>query len=53
MPIRMLGFTRMAHNSGWGTRDGGFAGESSRNPFALIPYGIAMALVIAMSLYRP
>ena len=53
MPIRMLGFTRMAHNSGWGTRAGGFAGESTRNPFALIPYGLAMAMVVGMSLYQP
>jgi hyaluronan synthase len=53
MPIRMLGFTRMAHNSGWGTRAGGFAGDSTRNPFALIPYGLAMAMVVGMSLYQP
>ena len=53
MPIRMLGFTRMAHNSGWGTRAGGFAGESERNPFALIPYGLALAMVVGMSLYQP
>jgi len=53
MPIRMLGFTRMAHNSGWGTRAGGFAGESERNPFAMIPYGLALAMVLGMSLYQP
>jgi len=53
MPIRMLGFTRMAHNSGWGTRAGGFAGDSTRNPFALIPYGLAAAMVVGMSLYQP
>jgi len=53
MPIRMLGFTRMAHNSGWGTRAGGFAGESQRNPYALIPYGLAALMVTAMSLYQP
>ncbi len=53
MPIRMLGFTRMAHNSGWGTRDGGFAGESSRNPQAFIPYFLALTMVVGMSLYQP
>ena len=53
MPIRMFGFTRMAHNSGWGTRSGGFAGESNRNPLSLIPYGLAMFMVVSMSLYQP
>ena len=53
MPIRMLGFTRMAHNSGWGTRAGGFAGESTRNPYALIPYGLAFCMVASMALYQP
>ncbi len=53
MPIRMLGFTRMAHNSGWGTRAGGFAGESSRNPQAFIPYVLALTMVVGMSLYQP
>lgn len=53
MPIRMLGFTRMAHNSGWGTRAGGFAGESQRNPQAFIPYVLALTMVVGMSLYQP
>jgi hyaluronan synthase len=53
MPVRMLGFTRMAHNSGWGTRAGGFAGEKVRNPQAFIPYGLALAMVVGMSLYQP
>jgi hyaluronan synthase len=26
MPVRLLGFLRMAHVSGWGTRDGAYAG---------------------------
>jgi hyaluronan synthase len=26
MPVRLLGFLRMAHASGWGTRDGAYAG---------------------------
>ncbi len=53
MPIRMLGFTRMAHNSGWGTRSGGFAGERNRNPHAVIPYLLAGLMVVGMSLYQP
>lgn len=38
MPIRVLGFFRMAHNAGWGTRAGGFAGERQRNPYLVVPY---------------
>jgi hyaluronan synthase len=38
MPIRVLGFFRMAHNAGWGTRAGGFAGERDRSPLRMIPY---------------
>ncbi|MET7425271.1 glycosyltransferase family 2 protein [Dactylosporangium sp. NPDC005555] len=38
MPIRVLGFFRMAHNAGWGTRAGGFAGERRRNPMLVLPY---------------
>ena len=53
MPIRMLGFTRMAHNSGWGTRAGGFEGESNRNVYALVPYGLAFTMVASMVLYQP
>jgi hyaluronan synthase len=53
MPIRLLGFTRMAQNSGWGTRSGGFAGETNRNALSLIPYSIATFLIVTMSLYQP
>jgi hyaluronan synthase len=38
MPIRVLGFFRMAHNAGWGTRAGGFAGDRERNPLLVVPY---------------
>ncbi|GAA4257508.1 hyaluronan synthase HasA [Dactylosporangium darangshiense] len=38
MPVRVLGFFRMAHNAGWGTRAGGFAGERRRNPLLVVPY---------------
>ena len=47
MPIRLFGFTRMGHNSGWGTRSGGYSGERNRNPLAAIPYLIAVAIVVA------
>ncbi|MGE5286641.1 MAG: glycosyltransferase family 2 protein [Micromonosporaceae bacterium] len=53
MPIRILGFFRMGHNSGWGTRASAFAGTQVQNPQALIPYtlGTAMlALAVAVSL---
>ena len=50
IPIRVLGFLRMAHNAGWGTRSGGFAGERRLNPLAAIPYllggGFLTALVM-------
>jgi hyaluronan synthase len=52
-PIRMLGFIRMAHASGWGTRAGGYAGERSRNPVAVIPYLLAAAMFAAFALYQP
>ncbi len=53
MPIRMIGFTRMAHNSGWGTRAGGFAGESNRNVQVAIPYALTLLILASMLLYRP
>lgn len=47
MPIRLLGFTRMAHPSGWGTRAGGYSGERSRNPLVAVPYALALILLVA------
>ncbi len=47
MPIRVLGFFRMAHNSGWGTRAGGFSGQRERNPLVLIPYLLGGAMLAA------
>ena len=47
MPIRLLGFVRMAHASGWGTRAGGYSGERVRNPKAYIPLFIALGLLAA------
>lgn len=47
MPIRVLGFFRMAHNAGWGTRAGGFQGERQRNPKLAVPYIIGTLTLIA------
>ena len=49
-PIRLLGFVRMAQDSGWGTRDGGYSGERARNPKALIPFVVAAALIVSGTL---
>jgi hyaluronan synthase len=46
MPIRLWGFMRMGHNSGWGTRAGGFAGQQDRNWLATIPYVLAFTLIL-------
>jgi hyaluronan synthase len=49
MPIRVLGFFRMAHNAGWGTRSGGFAGQRHRNPKLILPYvlgGLMLATAV-------
>lgn len=46
MPVRIIGFVRMAHVAGWGTRAGGYTREHRRlNPLAAIPYLVA-ALII-------
>jgi len=48
MPIRVAGFMRMAHDSGWGTRGGaGYAGTRRRNPQVIIPYALAVLLLAA------
>jgi hyaluronan synthase len=47
MPIRLLGFVRMAYAGGWGTRAGGYSGERARNPKAFIPWILAIAIVLA------
>jgi hyaluronan synthase len=51
MPVRVVGFFRLAHNSGWGTRSNGFGGQRGRNPQALIPYllGGLMMLIAVMT----
>jgi hyaluronan synthase len=46
MPIRVAGFMRMAHDSGWGTRgEAGYAGTRSRNPQVIIPYALALLML--------
>lgn len=45
MPVRVLGFFRMAHNSGWGTRTGGFSGAKSRSPLRVVPYLLGALLL--------
>jgi hyaluronan synthase len=47
MPIRVLGFLRMAHNAGWGTRASGFAGHRQRNPLLLVPYLLGASMLVA------
>jgi hyaluronan synthase len=45
MPIRVAGFVRMGHNAGWGTRSNAYQGAAARNPQALIPYLLGIALL--------
>jgi hyaluronan synthase len=45
MPIRALGFVRMGHNAGWGTRANAFDGASGRNVQAAIPYLLGGAML--------
>src|SRR6185437_9383696 len=39
MPIRLLGFFRMAHASGWGTRAGAYAGGSTETTVGPLDVG--------------
>lgn len=46
MPIRIAGFVRMGHDSGWGTRGAaGYAGSRKLNPLAIIPYAIGVLML--------
>jgi hyaluronan synthase len=52
MPIRICGFFRMAHNTGWGTRSHGFQGETRGNPLVIVPYvlgGMMLAGAVTLS----
>jgi hyaluronan synthase len=49
IPIRIVGFMRMGHDSGWGTRGAAaYRGTRGLNPQASIPY-LAGALMIAVA----
>ena len=53
IPLRVTGFFRMGHDSGWGTRTGGYTGTSGRNPLTLVPYVLGVMLLscaVALSL---
>lgn len=46
MPVRLSGFVRMAHAASWGTRRDAFKADTAeRNPYAVIPYLIALAIL--------
>ncbi|MEV5338486.1 glycosyltransferase family 2 protein [Streptomyces sp. NPDC052676] len=45
LPVRLLGFFRMAHNASWGTRADSFAGEKARSPLVVVPYLLGGALL--------
>ncbi|MFL6130098.1 MAG: glycosyltransferase [Mycobacteriales bacterium] len=45
MPIRVVGFVRMGHNPGWGTRSNAYRGGAARNPQAMIPYLLGAAML--------
>lgn len=49
MPVRIVGFLRMAHDAGWGTRANAFAGRARRaNPQVAVPY-LYGALLLGLS----
>ncbi|MER6911104.1 glycosyltransferase family 2 protein [Streptomyces sp. NPDC000594] len=45
LPVRLLGFFRMAHNASWGTRADSFAGERARSPLVVVPYLLGGAML--------
>lgn len=46
MPIRIAGFMRMGHDSGWGTRGrAGYTGTRRLNPLAIIPYALGVLML--------
>lgn len=47
IPVRVAGFLGMAHNAGWGTRAGGFAGERRMHPQRVVPYLLGGAMLAA------
>jgi len=53
MPIRLVGFARMAHAGGWGTRSGGYSGDQERSPLVWLPLLIAIGLIAGGTLVHP
>jgi hyaluronan synthase len=47
IPVRVAGFLGMAHNAGWGTRSGGFAGERQMHPQRIMPCLLGGAMLAA------
>jgi len=47
MPIRVIGFIRMAHNGGWGTRAHAFAGGHHLSPLVVVPYLLGGSMLAA------
>jgi hyaluronan synthase len=47
IPIRITGFFMCAKNSGWGTRSGGYVGESKISPGFFVPVAIGSVLLVA------
>lgn len=45
VPIRLVGFMRSAHMSGWGTRAGGYQGEKKQNILVIVPYVITLVIL--------
>lgn len=47
MPVRILGFMRMAHVAAWGTRAASYVGVKERrfNPWAAVPYAAAVLMI--------
>jgi hyaluronan synthase len=45
LPIRMLGFIRMGHDDGWGTRSDSYGGERSRSPLVVVPYVLGLLML--------
>ena len=52
LPIRVVGFIRMAHNAGWGTRSTGSKRGWRWNPLVIVPYllgGVMLAASVMVS----
>ena len=45
VPVRLFGFMRSAHLSGWGTRAGGYQGQKRQHILVVVPYLITFTLL--------